>query len=397
MLVHSYYPGDVRVRRQAECLAGDGMEVHVICLRRPLNSGAYSEQASETVNGVHVHRINLSRKRGSKVRYLFEFAMITVWGFWKVTALHLTHRFDVVHIHNMPDFLVFSGLIAKWMGAHLVHDVHDPMPELYQENYHLNQNHKIIHALEFQERLSFRRVDHLITVSSPMAENVAAKAGIPVEKITIVHNYPDLSYFPIREDLRKWPYSRDKFVFLYSGTVTEHYRLDVAVRAFARAVEEVPGLRFQILGAGPKVPEILQLADELGIADIVELLEPVPVEEVSGIMGRADAGISTHQSGVFGDLYFSTKIIEFMTQGLPVVASRTYTIAKYVPEECIFYFTPQDVEDLARTIVRMCQNPGLVQERVKNSRELLSRYVWQEEGRHFLKFYQDLVKSKGQA
>ena len=38
----------------------------------------------------------------------------------------LTRRYDLVHVHNMPDILVFAALVPKVFGAKVVLDLHDP-------------------------------------------------------------------------------------------------------------------------------------------------------------------------------------------------------------------------------------------------------------------------------
>lgn len=393
MIVHGQYLSDARVRRQAECLAEAGLEIHVVCSRSGSSSKGNSEPTYEVVNDVHIHRIPLNKKRGSKPRYFFEYAFMTLFGVWKIASLHLRNKFDVVHIHNMPDLLILSGLIPKWTGSVLVLDIHDPMSELFQENYHLDGSDTIIRLLELQERFCYGLADRLVTVSIPMAENVAKKSGCALDSVKVIHNYPDLKAFPINEDRRQWPLNKEKIVFIYSGTVTEHYKLDIAVKALAIALREIPNIRFQILGEGNRLEQVLSTARDLGIGDKVEMLPPVKIHEVKNIMANADIGISTHQAGVFGDLYFSTKIIEFMTQGLPVISSRTYTIDKYIPDDSIFYFEPENVEDLAKQIIYICNNPDVVLEKIKNSRKLISQYSWQEEKKRYLSFYQELINS----
>ena len=393
MLVHATYPADVRVRRQAETLAASGFEVHVICVRPPAKSADFSEARTDAVNGVTIHRLPLRKKRGTTFRYLFEFSALLLLGVWKVTALHLRRRFDVVHIHNMPDLLVFAGLPAKWMGARLLLDVHDPMPELFQENYGADSRSPMVRALQWQERISFGRVDRLITVSDPMADNIARKAGVSKEAVMVVHNFPDLNYFPIRKNRARWPHDDGRFVFLYAGTVSEHYRLDIALRALAKISPIIPGVRFQILGNGPALKDVLSLAQELGVPHLLEVLPAVSMEKVKDYMAAADVGITTHQSGIFGDLYLSNKVIEYMTQGLPVVCSRTRSLAQYIPEEAIFFFRPGDIDGLSDTLVTICQNPHLVQARIDNAQILLTRYVWQTEREKFVSFYSDVVRA----
>jgi glycosyltransferase involved in cell wall biosynthesis len=317
---------------------------------------------------------------------------MTIFALWKLTLLHMKKKFDVVHIHNMPDLLVVAGLISKVTGAILVLDVHDPMSELFQQKNRVNGSHPMIRALKLQERLCYRLADRLVTVTHTMAENVAEKRGCPIESVKVVHNFPDLISFPIREDKKEWPINGDGIVFLFSGTVTGQYRLDIAVRAIAIASQTIPNIRFQILGGGDSLEEVLALAEDLGIGDRVEHIPPVHVDMVKNVMANVDVGITTHQSGIFGDLYFSTKIIEFMTQGLPVISSRTDTLAKYIPDDSIFYFEPGEIGELVNQIILMYNKPGLVLQKINNSKKLLSKYTWQEEKRSFMAFYEELFK-----
>lgn len=390
MLVHSYYKRDPRVRREAEHLVQQGLEVHVVCLREPVRDDGTQEPVTETVAGVHIHRVPLSRKRGGKIRYMFEFAAITVLGMWKLTLLHLKHRFRVVHVHNMPDILVAAGLPARWSGAKLVLDVHDPMLEHFQASYHVGPSHPIVRILGIQERMSYPLPHRLITVSDPMAENLERK-GVRRNRIAVVHNFPDASLFPVLPDMDRWPRHPGRFTLMYSGTVTEHYRLDVVIRALARVTGEIPEARLRILGEGNKLAECLALARELGVEERIERLSPVPIEQVREVIGGADVGISGHQGGVFGDWYFSTKLVEFLTQGLPVVTSRTKTIDRYLPEDSVFYFEPLNDADCAEQLLAIHRNPDLVRKRLHNARAVVERLTWQRDKENLTRLYERLL------
>ncbi len=111
-------------------------------------------------------------------------------------------------------------------------------------------------------------------------------------------------------------------------------------------------------------------------------------------MKHADVGISTHQGGAFGDLYFSNKILEFMTQGLPVISSRTRTIEKYIPQDAIVYFEPENVQDLITKIVWMRENPSTVQEKIRRAEETVEQYMWDKEKHRLVTFYRRLIESR---
>lgn len=62
MLAHTCYLADARIRRQAEALAGNGLEVHVVSLTEEMRGGREPREAIH--NGVHIHRLHIRRKRG---------------------------------------------------------------------------------------------------------------------------------------------------------------------------------------------------------------------------------------------------------------------------------------------------------------------------------------------
>jgi glycosyltransferase involved in cell wall biosynthesis len=212
---------------------------------------------------------------------------------------------------------------------------------------------------------------------------------VPPPKISIINNFPDETLFPLRELPTSWPRNRDCLVLLYCGTVSEHYDLGLAVRAMARVANEIP-VKLRILGEGNRLSEVLELAATLAV-DSVEHVGLVPVDQVRSEMQNADVGLSCHRAGIFGDLYFSTKIVEYLTQGLPVLSPRTHTITKYLSDDCLFYYESGSDEELADTLRFMWQHPSEVLRRLRQARELLPRLSWHTEKQKLVSFYTDLL------
>ena len=391
MLVHSYYLADVRVRREAEALVEAGYRVEVVCLRAPKQPGKQLEPYEEKVNNVHIHRLPITRKRGKMFRYLYEYLGLIVLGACKLLLLHFKSPFQVVHIHNMPDLLVLAGLIPKWMGAKLLLDVHDPMAELYISKHHIRQNSWIVKALKWQEKFSCWLANRVISVSESMRESLESR-GIQPEKIFILHNFPDTRYLPIKDDITRWPRHKDGLILLYAGTITKHYRLDVAIEALALVIKDMPWIKLRILGDGNELNRVLKLAHNLGVRRYVEHLRPVNIDRLRDVIVDADVGISSHQGGIFGDLYFATKILDYLTQGLPVISSRTKTIRGYVPEDAVFYFESENAKDMAKQIIKIWNEPNLVRRKMEKAKMLLRRYTWQKEKYKLINFYQELFR-----
>jgi glycosyltransferase involved in cell wall biosynthesis len=205
-----------------------------------------------------------------------------------------------------------------------------------------------------------------------------------------VNNFPDQNHFRPVDIPTSWPNSRERLVLLYCGTITEHYDVGLAVKAIARLAGEIP-IRLKIMGEGSKLGEVLQLASKLGVSESIELVGRVPIEKVAEEMRKADVGISCHKAGIFGDLYFSTKIVEYLTQGLAVLSPRTYTMTKYLPGDCLFYFQPGDDAALADVIRFVWYNPSEVMKRLTQARKVLPRLSWQTEKENFNRFYTEIL------
>jgi glycosyltransferase involved in cell wall biosynthesis len=391
MLAHTAYMRDPRVRREAEALLQQGLDVHVISLSEH-DRGGNVEPRHSVVNGVHVHRLRLSRKRGGSLRYIYEYLMVGLLGALKLSLLHLSKRISVVHVHNMPDILVLAAAVPRLGGCKLVLDVHDPMPELFASWKPEGKGGMLLKALRLQERISFALVDNLISVNETMRENLESK-GVPSQKIFIVHNFPDETLFPMLPTRSRWPRNSDSLVMLYCGTITEHYDVAMAIRVMERLKDEIP-LKLRLLGEGNRLDEVLALASALGVAERVEHLGPVPVDRVRDEMKNADVGISCHRAGIFGDLYFSTKIIEYLSQSLPVLSTRTYTIHKYLSNDCLFYYDPGNVEDMAKTLRFMWHHPDEVMRRLNAARQLIPKLSWKAEKARLQSFYSELIRER---
>src|SRR3972149_3555020 len=86
MLAHACYLTDPRIRREAEALAGKGLEVHIVSLTEEMRGVREPREAVH--NGVHIHRLPIRRKRGNFLRYLYEYFMTAFLGSLKLAQLH---------------------------------------------------------------------------------------------------------------------------------------------------------------------------------------------------------------------------------------------------------------------------------------------------------------------
>src|SRR6185312_5722639 len=130
MIAYTNYATDGRVIREAEAAVDAGFAVDFLCLRTA------RDPAEEMIRGVRVIHLNQSRYRGKGLaRYVLSYLQFFLRCFWKSTILFLRERYRVIHVNNMPDFLVFCTILPKLFGARIVLDIHDPMPNTFASKF----------------------------------------------------------------------------------------------------------------------------------------------------------------------------------------------------------------------------------------------------------------------
>lgn len=382
MLAYTFYETDGRVMRYAEALAQDGAEVDAIVLRRE------GQAAEEMVNGVRVLRIQKREKneRG-KLSYLQRILRFFFRSAFEIARQHLRRPYDLVHVHSVPDFEVFAALVPKLGGARIILDIHDIVPEFYAAKFGVDHGSVIFKALKLVERWSTAFSDHVIAANDIWLDKITSRAARR-DKCSAFINYPDPSVFHDRLRTRS---ADSRFVLSYPGTLNWHQGLDIAVRAFAIAEREAPGLEFHIHGEGSAKGEIQRLVHELGLDGKVHLHPPLPLRDIAQVMANADLGIVPKRDDSFGGEAFSTKILEFMALGVPVVVAATRIDRYYFDDSLLRFFKPGDERELAVAIVHAYLHREHSAERSARALEYLRENNWGVRKGRYLSIVRRLV------
>jgi len=386
-VVQNVYDIDPRVRRKAEALVAAGYTVDVLALR------AEGGKKSYCLNGVNVRTLPLGKKRGSLARYFFEYAAFFIWTMVRVPLQMLRRRYAVVDVNSLPDFLIFAPVIARWMEARLILDLHEITPEFYMSKYGIAENSRMIQLLTYLEKISVRFADRVITINEPI-ENLLADRGLDRSKSTVVMNAVDEARFTAGSSLSSplvVPRDPEKFVMMYHGTLTNIYGLDIAIEAFALAHTEMPGAELWILGSGSEKDALAHLAQARGLSAKVRLMGQVPAADIPGWLGQCDAGILPIRRDVFLDFAFPNKLPEFIIAGKTVIISRLKAIRHYFSEDALAYFEPNDPADLAKEMVLVYCDTELRTRLVLKAREEYAPIRWDLMKQRYLGLIEDMV------
>src|ERR1019366_7076165 len=109
----------------------------------------------------------------------------------------LTQPYQLVHVHSVPDFLVFAALIPKLCGVPVILDIHDILPEFYSSKFNAPPESLTFKLLLLIERASAGFADHVIIANHLWHERLLSRS-VRAAKCTPIRNYPDPQRFVVR-------------------------------------------------------------------------------------------------------------------------------------------------------------------------------------------------------
>lgn len=442
---------DARVIREANALAASGHDVHVLAHQ------ANDLPAKERVDGVSYERfavrrgqISVSempkqekknaivesvsgfrRKLRPAIKYIYNFiSMILYWIVpralelaWKILIKYLVKIFttvfyrvirsvvtgtgdqllrharaytgpavalkpDVVHAHDL--YTLLAGYqIAQKTGAKLVYDSHELE---IGRNGNFSRWELLLRARS--ERWLIGKADAVITVCDSIADYLVKLYAI--ERPTVVHNAPSVKVagknaHDIRSQLKL---SERTPIALYVGSVTINRGLENCVHCLPYA----EGVHLVCVGPRHEPTEELLLgeAEQLGVADRLHLVDPVPHDEVTSFVRTSDVSLITIQDVCLSYRFcFPNKLLESLLTGLPVVVSRLVELERIVEKTGAGIVVDQtDPKDIAQGIKQILGAPEKYAPTPKVIKQLKDTYSLEVQMEKLLALYDRLVPAK---
>ena len=381
VLAYSFYEYDNRVRRYAESLSKEGHQVDVIALRK-IDFPKFVR--IKDVNVFQIQRRIVNEKR----KFTFIFKML--WFFLKssffVTLLHIKNKYELVHVHSIPDIEIFAAWLPRITGAKLILDIHDIVPEFYISKFKLTQNSVMFKILLLIEKFSIAFAHHVI-IANQIWYKTLIRRSTTNKKCTVILNYPDPSIF--NADLSAK--SDDKFILAYTGTLHYHQGLDIAIKAISLIQEQESQIELHIYGLGREKPNLEILAEKLGISDKIHFKGIVPLEKIPHAVSNVHVGVVPKRKDTFGNEAFSTKILEFMAMGIPVIVSDTKIDKYYFNDSLVCFFTSGDEQSLAEKILHLKKNKELRESLIGKGLKHIEEINWEVKKEDYLRIISSLL------
>ncbi|HEU5049584.1 MAG TPA: glycosyltransferase [Gemmatimonadales bacterium] len=388
-IAQTQFPDDPRPRKEVLAAVETGARVAVIALQDGLDPRPVGHYGRAVVV-----RLPGQRRRGSLGKYVVEYTDFLVRAY---ALMRRDPRFSgarVVHVHTLPDFLVAAAAPARRRGARVVLDMHEIFPEFTRTKFPGLLGRLGMPVARAIERWSRRQADVVLTVNRTIERLLAGRPARPGERLVVVHNLTDPADFgperlgdgTVAGPLR----------LAYHGTVTPLYGLDIAVAAVAEARAAGADVEFDIYGRGPATSEIDAQIRRLGLEGRVRLMGTVSHHVLRERLTTYHAGLLPTRLDRMTRYSLSTKLLEYVHLGIPLIAARIPTYLEYFPEHAAWYFRPGDAADAARAIRDVAAaTPAERMGRARAAQVAARELTWEREAARLKQVYAELLEGAG--
>jgi len=379
MVAYSNYYTDARIKNYVDALVSHGFQVDIFALG--------TKEKNET-SGIRV--ISVMRKYWGDS--IISYALSQLWFFCIITLRismgFLKKRYCLIHVHNIPDFLVFSVIVPKLLGAKVILDIHDTMPEAYATKFNLSLDHPLISFLKLEERLSAWFADYVITTNE-LHKQVICSHGTPNFKVDIIMNVGNERLFkPVKSKELG-----NGLTLVYHGTIAERLGIDLIIKAIVNTRKTCPDLNFLLIGEGDFLENIKSLVNELNLQDIVQIMGFIPVESLYPYLCKADVGIigNRYYTEINQNYMLPVKMLEYAAMEIPTIAPRLKTIQHYFDENSAIFYAPDNIEDMAYRILEVYKDKEIINKMKTGLRKFNKEYNWQVMEKRYLSIIYNLI------
>jgi glycosyltransferase involved in cell wall biosynthesis len=346
---------------------------------------------------VDVRELNIAKYQGkSGLRYIVSYVRFMMLAFVSCTGRLLQGFVDIVHVHNMPNFIVFAAALPRLVGKKVILDIHDTMIETYAAKFQRNDTgvlSKVLHAiLKAEESLSCKLAHRIVCVNH-VQKDVLLKRGVPEEKMVILLNVPDPERLKRQQAPAQYSASNGQFNLIYHGTMAKRLGIDLAIRAVAELSETIPDVTFHVIGEGDDLKEFMQLSRDLGAERFVRFSgKSIPFEELVGLLRTMDLGLVPNRRNAATELMLPIKLLECVALGVPVVVPRLKAIEHYFTNGMVTYFEAENRDSLVDALRYAYMNRTLMKEKAKQAARFMDTYKWEKHKLELINLYHDLAK-----
>lgn len=227
----------------------------------------------------------------------------------------------------------------------------------------------------FCTKRSVKRSDAIVVPYKVTKNELVSQFNVSDSKIHVINYGVDhTAYYP-RPTVK-----RATRQVLYIGEVSRSKGVDTLISAFASVKKSIGDAELVIGGKRSRDQPLLEkLAGELGLTE-VRFLGYIPEDELPRYYSSATAMVFPSRYG------FGLSTLEAMACGTPVIVGAALDAPEFVADAGILV-NPDDINDLAQSIIKVLTAPGLIDQLSAKAIERAKAFSWEKMARETAAVY----------
>jgi len=387
MLMYRSLPQTFRRLVVANSIYEKYSDVDVFCIKEG------EQSRNELVNGINCIRMPITLKTtDSGAVQLGKFSLFTAFALINLMKINLKKQYSIIHVHNPPDFILFSALPAKFIcGSKIILDLHDMLPEIVASEFGLGENHIIIKFTKFMEKLAIYFSDSVICTNNYDKEIILSRNQIKPNKIFVMYNSPDEDILTVQQS-NKENYGLDgKYIIIFEGWLLERRGIHIVIEAIEKIKDQIPVV-FIILGDGPYLDTLMDIVQKKDLNDHILFRGWVDFKTLSEHISIADICIIPFMDTDVNRRGVPNKLFEYIVHDKAVLSSDLKGISSTFNDQEITFFEPGNANDLADKILWCYNYPELISSKITAAKNRYSReYTWEKMEEELYRCYGNLL------
>ncbi len=384
MIAYRAIPKDANRVKIAQSLNNNGYNVDFICLKED------NQSKFQKIDGINIIRVKNDSNFDSYRKLLINHISFTMKAFKEVSRLHKLKKYSYFHIHNPPDYLIFTAIPFKLLyRSKIILDLHDMLPESVASN--LQDKRVLISMAKLIEKVSVAFSDAVISTNIYDKQIILSRNNISPDKVFVVMNTPDLKQFKINT-FKKEDYTlENKFVLLFEGTIWKRRGIQTIIDVVDILKNKIP-IYFLIVGDGPDTNFLKSIVNEKNLNNFVRFTGRVNLDTLSKYISISDLCTIPFLQTKVNDRGVPNKLFEYTIHEKPILASRLKGMSLTFSEQEILYYEPGNVDDAAKKIIWCYNNPHKIEKMVINAKKMYEeKYTWDKFEKELCKCYESII------
>lgn len=326
-----------------------------------------------------------------------------LYGYALTSPLHLLYieelkelHLDLIHAETEFGVGVFANIVASTLNLPLVRTYHTTYEDYTHYVNFLNSKTLDKGLKKFVEIFSRSFCNNCVKLITPSSKtcNMLKSYGV-ITPIDIIPTGIELDRFnrdnidqnTVLEIKASLPFGKDDRVLIFVGRIAEEKSIDKIINAFKKVKENNLNVKLLVVGDGPALNSLKELASSLDLNDYIYFAGKKPFAEVPNYYAACNGFISASTSETQGMTY-----IEALASGLLVLAHYDDVLTDIVKENENGYFF-NTVEQIYDCIKRFS---SLSQEQLKQKRQVcidsVQKYDANKFGQDSIKLYKEAIE-----